>query len=400
MQNNLAYFAQTNTRGIRNRFGILYADRMSHVYVIGKTGAGKTTLLDAIARQDIENGYGLTLIDPHGDFVERVHRWVPEHRKGDVVYFDVADPEQPYGYNPLKFVSIDRRPLAAAGLLEVLKKTWKDSWGQRLEHILRNAILALLDLPNSTLLDILRLLDDKQFREEVSGQITNDRVRDFWQHEFERYSYRLRADAVVPIQNKVGAFLADPVLRRVLVDPEEPLALRKIMDSGKILLVNLAKGRFGEDSTQLLGGLLVTTIGLAAFSRADTVEGERRDHFLFVDEFQNFTTLAMANMISELRKYRVGLVLANQYLSQIEPDVRYAVIGNAGTLISFRVSGKDGPYVAREFAPTFGSEDLVNLPNYEIYLRLLIDGAPSKAFSAETLRPEQALMWSSFRARS
>ena len=391
MKQNLAFFAETNIRHTRTPFGIKYSDRLSHMYVIGKTGSGKTTLLESLILQDIANGFGVTLIDPHGDFVGRVNARIPEHRKDDVIYLDVADPTQPYGYNPLKRVMTDRRPLAASGLLEVLKKTWKESWGQRLEHILRNAILALLDVPNATLLDILRLLDDKKYRKSVVAHVENQRVKSFWLDEFEKYSPRLRAEAIVPIQNKVGAFLSDPVLRNVLVAPEKPLAIRKIMDEEKILLVNLAKGRFGEDSSSLLGGLLVTTIGLAAFSRADSLEEHRREHLLFIDEFQNFTTLAIANMVSELRKYKLGLVLANQYLSQVETDVRDAVLGNAGTFVSFRVSGKDSSHIALELAPTFESADLVNLPNYEIYLRLMIDGAPSKAFSANTLLPDSAV---------
>lgn len=391
MKQHLAFFAETNIRHTRTPFGIKYVDRLSHAYVIGKTGSGKTTLLESLILQDIANGYGVTLIDPHGDFVGRVNERIPEHRKDDVIYFDVSDPKQPYGYNPLKYVTAERRPLAASGLLEVLKKTWKESWGQRLEHILRNAILALLDVPNATLLDILRLLDDKAYRKSVVAHVKNSRVKSYWLDEYEKYAPRLRAEAIVPIQNKVGAFLSDPVLRNVLVAPEKPLAIRRIMDQEKILLVNLAKGRFGEDSSSLLGGLLVTTIGLAAFSRADTLEEDRREHFLFIDEFQNFTTLAIANMVSELRKYKMGLVLANQYLSQVDSDVRDAVLGNAGTLISFRVSGKDASQIAMEMAPTFESPDLVNLPNYEIYLRLMIDGAPSKPFSAQTLLPQMAI---------
>ena len=387
MTEHIAFFANTNTRHHRIPFGIQYSDRLSHVYVIGKTGSGKTTLLESLILQDIGYGYGVTLIDPHGDFVSRIYASIPSERLKDVIYFDVADPKQPYGYNPLKYVAKDRRPLAASGLLEVLKKTWKDSWGQRLEHILRNAILALLDIPDATLLDILRILDDKTYRQQVAAKVTNERVRDYWLKEYERYSPRTRSEAIIPIQNKVGAFLSDPVLRRVLVAPEKPLAIRKIIDEGKILLVNLAKGRFGEDSSTLLGGLLVTTIGLAAFSRADIPEEQRRNHYLFIDEFQNFTTLALANMLSELRKYRMGLVLANQYLDQIEPDIRYAVIGNAGTLISFRVSAKDAYYIAAELAPRFEAPDLVHLPNYEIYLKLMIDGAPSPPFSAETMLP-------------
>lgn len=380
----ITYFAKTNKRK-EIPFGIKRADRLSHMYVIGKTGAGKTTLLETLLTQDILVDEGVTLIDPHGDFVERVANNVPESRRNDFVYFNVPDRGQPYGYNPLKGVTEERRPLAASGILEVFKKMWRESWGQRLEHILRNAILALLDTPQATLPDILRLLDDNTYRKSVAKNLSNKRVQSFWLNEFEKYSYRLRAEAIVPIQNKVGAFLADPILFRILTAPAKPISLRSVMDEGKILLVNLAKGRIGEDASGLLGGLLVTTIGLAAYSRADTPEADRREHYLYVDEFQNFTTLAVANMASELRKYRVGLILANQYLAQLEPEVRDAVIGNAGTLISFRLGGRDAPFVARELAPVFQSADLISLPNYQIDLRLMIDGEPSKPFSAVTL---------------
>ena len=386
-----AFFATTNTRGKRIPFGIQYTDRFSHIYIIGKTGAGKTSLLESLLLQDIWNGYGVSLIDPHGDLVEHLNTQIPPHRADDVVYFDTADPNQPYGYNPLKYVSAEHRPLAASGLLEVLKKAWSDSWGQRIEHILRNAILALLDVPDAALPDILRLLIDKNYRHRVILSIDNERVRDFWMKEYEKYPPRTRAEAIIPIQNKIGAFLSDPILGRVLSRPDKPLSVRRIMDERKILLVNLAKGRFGEDSASLLGGLLVTTIGLAAFSRAEIPEADRVEHLLHVDEFQNFTTLSIANMVSELRKYRVGLVLANQYLHQLDPEIRYAILGNAGTFISFRVSAKDAAYIAQELAPTFSSPDLVHLPNYQIYLKLMIGGCPSVPFSAATLLPSAAL---------
>ncbi|MCU7933930.1 MAG: type IV secretion system DNA-binding domain-containing protein [Candidatus Thiodiazotropha sp. (ex Dulcina madagascariensis)] len=390
-RNPVACFAHTNSRGKHIPFGIQYQDRLSHIYMIGKTGTGKTTLLDTLIMQDIENGHGVALIDPHGDFVDSVATRISSQRQKDIIYMNVPDVTQPYGYNPLKYVVPEYRPLAASGILEVFKKMWKDSWGQRLEHILRNAILALLESPHAQLGDILTLLVDKDFRKETVQNLENGRVRDFWLNEYENYSYRLRADAIVPIQNKVGAFLADPTLNRILTNPKQPINIRRIMDEGKILLVNLSKGRLGEDTAGLLGGLLVTTVGLAAFSRANKPENKRRDFYLYIDEFQNFTTLSIANMASELRKFHVGLVMAHQYLHQLDPDIRYAVLGNAGTLISFRLGGKDAASITREFLPIFAPEDLIFLPNYHIYLKLMINGAPSKPFSAETIVYDEAM---------
>lgn len=384
---DISYFARTHTRNQRIPFGIKQHDRLSHMYILGKTGAGKSTLLEHLLVQDIAAGRGLALIDPHGDLVASIAARIPEYRQDDVIYFDVPNPKQPYGYNPLKFVRADKRPLAASGILEVFEKAWSNAWGNRMEHIIRNALLALLDHPESTLPDILRLLTDKPFRKTIAGTLENARVRDFWLTEYEKYSYRMRAEAIVPIQNKVGAFLADPVLYAVLTNPKKPLQFRRMMDEQQILLVNLAKGKIGEDASRILGGLLVTTIGLAAFSRADVPAGKRCPFLLYVDEFQNYTTLSVANMTSELRKYAVGLVLANQYLYQLPLDVRYAVLGNAGTFISFRLGAQDAPLIGREFAPNITATDLVHLPNYHIYVKLMIDAAPSKPFSAETLAP-------------
>jgi hypothetical protein len=256
-----------------------------------------------------------------------------------------------------------------------------------MEHVLRNTLLALLEQDGSTLPDILRLYADKDFRKALTRQVRNDVVRRFWMHEFENYPWRLQAEAVVPIQNKLGALLSDPTLFRILVAPKEDIRFRGLMDGGRILLVNLAKGRLGEDSAHVLGGLLVSTLGLAAFSRAEMPVEVRRPFFLYVDEFQNFTTLAFANMLSELRKYAVGLTLAHQHLAQLEPDIRHAVLGNAATVIAFRVGPEDAPLLAREFQPTFGVEDLLNLPNRAIYLKLMIEGSPSRPFSACTLTP-------------
>lgn len=382
---SISYFARTNFRNDRRRFGIKQADRLFHVHVIGKTGTGKSTLLETLIRQDIDTGRGLALIDPHGDLVERVVAAVPDRRRTDLTYLNAPDLSQPFGYNPLKHVHPDRIPLAASGLLEVFKKMWPDAWGVRMEHVLRNALYALLERRDATLPDVLRLLSDTAYRKAVARDLRNEPVQRFWLEEFKGYSHRFRADSIAPIQNKIGAFLADPNMRRILTIPERPISLRTIMDEGRILLVNLAKGAIGEDSSALLGGLLVTTIGLAAYSRSDVTESARRPFHLYADEFQTFTTLAVANMLSELRKYRVGATLAHQYLHQLEPDVRHAVLGNAGTLISFRLGAEDAPIIAREFARSFEVHDLVGLANYGIYLRLMIDGEPSEPFSATTI---------------
>ena len=368
-------------------FGIKREDRFSHIYVIGKTGTGKSTLLETMALQDLATGNGFALIDPHGDLVERIAARIPEPRKADVFYLDAANPAQPYGYNPLRYVRSDRRALAASGILEVFKKMWPDAWGVRMEHILRNILMALLEQPQANLRDILRIIEDKTFRKAVARSLQNEITRDFLEKEFERFSFGYRADGTAPIQNKVGAFLADPLLNRILTSPQQDLHIRQMMDEGKVLLVNLAKGRLGDDSSSLLGGLLVTTIGLAAFSRADTEAGKRRDFFAYVDEFQNFTTLAMADMLSELRKYRVGFTVAHQYLHQLDPEVRHAVLGNAGSIIAFRVGAEDAPYLVREFTERFDTIDFLQLPNYRAYIKLMIDGTPSEPFSAQTMPP-------------
>lgn len=383
----LSYFARTNHRRPHRVFGIKQADRLSHTYVIGKTGTGKTTLLETLLTQDILAGRGCALLDPHGDLVERLVAALPPHRLRDLIYFNVPDLNQHFGYNPFAPVSIELRPLVASGLIEIMKKMWDDSWGVRMEHILRNTIFALLDQPSATLPDILRMLTDKSFRYQAVRHIQNGQVRTFWVNEFPKYSHRYQADGIAPIQNKVGALLTDPKLHRVFTRTDGGLRLRTIMDEGKILLVNLAKGRIGDDSAALLGGLLVTSIGLAAFSRANVAERDRRPFHVYLDEFQNFTTLSLANMLSELRKYGVGMVVAHQYLHQLDIDIREAVLGNTGTLISFRLGARDAPFIAREFAPAFDAVDLIRLQNHDIYLRLLVDGAPLLPFSATTITP-------------
>jgi hypothetical protein len=383
----VSYFATTNARVPHRPFGIRQADRLYHMYVIGRTGTGKSTLLETLALQDIRSGRGLAVIDPHGDLVERLAEAIPESRCDDLRYLNAPDASQPYGYNPVRGVRIDRVPLAASGLLDAFKKLWSEAWGVRMEHVLRNALYALIEYGTATLPDVLRLLINPVFRARVMQKVTNAQVRLFWLQEFPKYNPRYRQEMIAPIQNKVGALLADPSLYRILSAPTLDLHFRQLMDQGKILLVNLAKGRLGEDSANLLGAILVSTLGLAALSRSDTEPDKRPPFFVYVDEFQSFTTLAVANMISEVRKFGVGLVLAHQHLYQLEEEVRHAVLGNTGTIIAFRIGPEDALMISRELAPTFSSEDLVNLPNRDIYVKLMIDGTPSPPFSATTLQP-------------
>lgn len=385
MKLDISHIGQTNHRAVHTSFGIKLVDRLSHVYIIGKTGVGKSTLLEMLARQDLEAGRGFVLIDPHGDLVERIAATVTVDQAGRVRYLNATDPTQPFGYNPLRRVRDDKISLAAAGLIDTLRKLWPDAWGVRMEHILRNTLFALLERDDATLPDILRLYADEAWRKRVAREIRDPVVRTFWQKEFAGYHYRQRADAVAPIQNKLGALLADPTLYRILVSPREDLHFRALMDGGGALLVNVSKGQLGADSSLMLGALVLSTLSLAALSRADS--DSRRPFFIYVDEFQSFTTLMLATMLPELRKYGVGMVLANQYLHQLDPAIRSAVLGNAGTIVSFRVGAEDAAFVARELEPVFGSDDLLNLPNHSFYLKLMIDGAPSKPFSATAMPP-------------
>jgi len=338
----------------------------------------------------MDSGEGLTLVDPHGDLVERVAAALPPNRQSDVIFLNAPDPKQPFGYNPLRYIPPSARHLASSGLIEVLRKMWDDrAWGPRIEHILRNTFLTLLSREGSTLEDVLRILSERDFRLRVCRDLEDPILLRFWQEEFNKYPLRLRAEAIAPIQTKIGAYLTNPLLRRILTAPEKPISFNRIMDERKILLVNLSRGLLGDDNSSLLGGLIVTTLATAAFHRARMLPEKRVDHWVYVDEFQSFTTRTVATMLSELRKFRVGMALAHQYLHQLEPEMRHAVLGNAGTIIAFRLGPEDASFLAREFQPRFSDRDLMNLPNHHIRLKLLIDGEPSTPFSATTLAPDE-----------
>lgn len=386
-QNDISFFAKTNFRNQDRIFGIKEDDRRRHMYVIGKSGMGKTNLLENLAIQDIKHGKGIAFVDPHGDSAEKLIKAIPANRINDVVYFNPADQDFPIAFNVMEKVGAEYRHLIASGLIGVFKKLWADSWGPRLEYILRNAILALLEYPGSTLLGVTRILVDKDYREKVVAKITDPVVRSFWVDEFTKWNDRVLQEVISPIQNKVGAFLTTSLIRNIIGQTTSSFDIRDIMDNQKILILNLSKGRVGEDASALLGAMMITKIQLAAMERVDMLEEDRKDFYLYVDEFQNFATESFANILSEARKYRLDLILANQYVEQIDEKVASAIFGNAGTIISFRVGATDAEFLEKEFTPIFLAPDIINLPKYNIYLKLMIDGIAGDAFSATTLPP-------------
>jgi len=386
-ENEVIVFAETNYRNKRVRFGIKTDDRRRHVYILGKTGMGKTTMLENMILEDVYAGHGVAFVDPHGDSSEKILNYIPSHRINDVVYFNPADMENPVGFNILETVDESHKHLVASGLMGVFKKIWPDVWSPRMEYILNNAVLALLDVPGSTLLGINRLLAEKDYRKKVIMQVKDPVVKAFWTNEFARYNERFATEAIAPIQNKVGQFLSASIIRNIVAQVKSTINIRQIMDEGKIFIINLSKGKIGEDSSRLLGGMLITRIQLSAMERVDIKEADRLDFYLYVDEFQNFATESFADILSEARKYRLNLILAHQYIAQLDEKVRDAVFGNVGTHIIFRVGAVDAVAFEDEFAPVFTPEDIVNLPKFEVYLKLMIDGAASRPFSATTLPP-------------
>ncbi|MFH1508939.1 MAG: type IV secretion system DNA-binding domain-containing protein [bacterium] len=382
---SITTLGETNFRDQRKRFGIKVDDRRRHMYLIGKTGMGKTTMMENMVISDIQSGKGLCVVDPHGDFANKMLDYVPSDRINDVVYFDPGDVDFPIAFNIMENVDPRYKHLIASGLVGVFKKIWAESWGPRLEYVLRNAILALLDYPGSTLLGIMRMLVDKTFRKKVITKISDPVVKSFWVDEYSKYPDRFQAEAIAPIQNKVGQFLSISLIRNIVGQTKSTIDIREIMDKNKIILLNLAKGKIGEDAAALFGAIVITKVQLAAMSRADINEEDRKDFYLYVDEFQNFATESFADILSEARKYRLNLIMAHQYIAQLSEPVRDAVFGNVGTMVSFRIGATDAEFLAQEFAPVFDETDLVNLPKYNIYLKLMIDGVASNAFSAQTI---------------
>src|SRR3990167_9038986 len=386
----ITYFAATNTRGKREMFGIRAADRGKHVYVIGKTGMGKSTMLENMAIQDIQNGEGITFIDPHGSTAEKLLDFVPQERINDVVYFAPFDTDYPLGFNVMEDVGYDKRHLVVSGLMGALKRIWVDAWSARMEYILQNTLLALLEYPDSTLLDVNRMLTNKTFRQDVVTKISDPVVKSFWTEEFAAFTDTYTREATPAIQNKIGQFTANPLIRNIVGQAKSTFDLRKMIDEKQIFIVNLSKGRMGETNASLLGSMLVVKIYLAAMSRADEPAARMLKlprFYFYVDEFQSMMNEAFADILSESRKYKLALTLANQYIEQMEENVRDAVFGNIGTLIIFRVGPFDAEVLKTVFEPTFMVEDLVGLGIGQIYLTLMIDGVGSQPFSAETIPP-------------
>ena len=389
----ISAFGVTNFRGINHQFGMLRYDRSRHVYIIGQTGAGKSGLLELFALSDIFHNQGYAIIDPHGDFAINNMKFIPGSRLNDVVYFNPADTAYPLGFNPLEVTNPNQKTNISSEVIGVLKRMFGESWGPRLEYILRYTILALLDRPETTMLDITRMLTDKNFRKETLGYCRDTVVLQFWNVEFASWNDKFVAEAVAPVLNKVGAFTANPIIRNIIGQPKSTFNIRQIMDEGKILIVNLSKGLIGEDNAAILGSFLVTKIQLAAMSRSDIPDiRDRRPFYLYVDEFQNFATDSFATILSEARKYGLNLTVANQYISQMNETVRDAVFGNVGTMISFRVSADDAPILAKQFEPNFESVDLLQMHNRNFVINMVIGGEKTPAFSARTLElpPSQA----------
>lgn len=378
---NVTYFARTNFRNGNKLFGIKQPDRLMHTYLIGKTGTGKSTCMETMLLQDIQKGRGLCLLDPHGDLVEKVYRQISKYRREDLIHFNIPDENLKLKYNPLRKVQPKFRSLVASGMLEVFSKLWSDAWGVKLEHILRHAILTVLDQPDASIEHLSLILLDDDYRTKALRNVQNASILRFWEKEYPDY----RKGDLMPVLNKIGSLLVHPVIHRVLVSNPKEISLRKAMDSGKIVLINLSKGHLGSDVAQILGALFMTSLSSAAISRASSKEESRRPFMIYMDEFHNFTTKSLVDMFAELRKYKVGLIIAHQFLHQLDDSIRRAVLGNIGTIISFRIGTEDAYILSKEMFPKFEVTDIINLPNYDIYLKLLIDGKPSTPFSACTV---------------
>jgi len=382
---DINFFGKTNFRSREVKFGIKTDDRRRHTYLIGKTGMGKTTMMENMIMDDIRAGRGVGLIDPHGQFAEKILDFIPSERIDDVIYFNPADMDHPIGFNPLEGVEGGFRHLIASGMMGVFKKIWVDAWSARMEYILNNTLLALLEFPNSTLLDVMKMLTDKEYRVKITTALEDPVVKNFWVNEFGKYTDKYASEAVAAIQNKVGQFIANPLIRNIIGQSKSSINIREVIDNNKIFIANLSHGRIGEDNSSLLGAMLITKLQQAAMSRIDITEFERKDFFLYIDEFQNFSTDSFAVILSEARKYRLSLILAHQYIEQLSDVVRPAVIGNIGTFIAFRIGAEDADFLEKEFSPEFMAGDLVNIGKHNFYIKLMVDGASSRPFSARNL---------------
>lgn len=387
--NQITYFAETDARNKNIKFGIKAKDRLKHVYVIGKTGMGKSTLLENMAIQDIQNGNGIAFIDPHGGTAEKLLDYIPENRIKDVLYFAPFDLDNPISFNIMEDIGVDKRHLVLSGLMSAFNKLFgEESFSDRMQYILQNTILALLEYPGATMLGINKMLVDKEYRNKVIANISDPSVKTYWTKEYAGYTERFAAESIPAIQNKIGQFTSNPLVRNIIGQEKSSFDFRDIMDNKKIMIINLSKGRVGESNANLLGSMLITKIYLAAMSRADKNESELAklpNFYLYVDEFQTFANKSFADILSEARKYKLNLTIANQYIEQMEEEVRDAVFGNVGTMIAFRVGALDAELLEKEFAPTFMIADLVNLGFAQVYLKLMIDGVSSQPFSAKTM---------------
>ncbi len=388
--NNITHFAHS-WGDDKHLIGIAQSDRRYHFLAIGRTGTGKSTLLFSKIVQDLEQGRGLALIDPHGDLAEAVLPYIPRKRQKQLIYLNSSDFEHPIGLNMLESVGENERHLVAANLMSIFRKSWKDSWGPRMAYLLQNALLALLENQGTTLLSMTRLLTDAAYREKIVHNVHDPVVKHYWENEFAAYPDRLRAEVISPVQNKIGAYLTNRPLRNILGQTKSSIKFDHLMNHGGILIANLAKGRIGEDAANLLGSLLVSKIQLAAMGRADIPEERRRDFYLYVDEFHNFTTESFAGILAEARKYRLNLILAHQYLGQLDDSIRDAVMANVGTMVMFRVGPEDAQLLAKEFGPTWPWSDLVNLDPYEVICKMMRNGEVKGPIRAITIAPSKRL---------
>lgn len=382
---HIAFFAKTLFKNRDTIFGIKDIDRRRHIWAIGKTGTGKSTLIANMAIDDLKKDRGMAIIDPHGDLCDTILDYVPKHRINDVIYFNPSDKDYPVVINPLEVTNREEAELVVSGMISIFNKIFGSSWGPRLEYILRNSLSTLSQVPDSTMKDIPLLLTNKAFRTKIENTIKDPTMQSFWRDEFDKMPEKLQQEAISPILNKVGQFVSSPLIRNIIGYPKSSISLDDIMNDGKILLANLSQGRLGEDNAALLGAMLITKFQLAAMHRVSLPEESRRDFYLYVDEFQNFATGSFIKIMSEARKYRLNIMLANQYMAQIPEEVTKAILGNAGTIMTFAVGANDADILNREFTEVFSTQDLVNLGKYQIATKMTIDGQVTRPFVATTL---------------